>query len=99
MIDPINTSRASETATPLCSSLLLAAGSGIFLAFARNDLAQHDNSVAVHECNPRETLAILERIAHERLLWLKAALGHLIRLERVADPPFSCHRSLFPSSI
>merc|ERR1711957_421327 len=64
-------------------SLLLAAASSIFLALARDDLAQHHHAVAVHEGHPRETLAILESITHEGLLRLEAALCHLVGLQRV----------------
>jgi len=32
-------------------SLLLASSSGILLPFGRNDFAQHDYAVAVHECD------------------------------------------------
>merc|ERR1711957_1039597 len=62
-------------------SLLLAAASSIFLALARDDLAQHHHAVAVHEGHPRETLAVLESVAHEGLLRLEAALCHLIGLQ------------------
>ena len=63
--------------------LLLATTGGLLLALARDDLAQHDNAIAVHEGNAREALAIFERVANQRLLRLKAALRHLVRLQRV----------------
>merc|ERR1712224_46996 len=64
--------------------LLLASGTtGILLPLAGDDLSQHDASVAIHEGNTGETLAILEAVAHKRLLWLEAALGHLVGLEGV----------------
>merc|ERR1712050_47139 len=65
------------------SSLLLASASGLLLALTGDDLAQHHHTVSIHECHARQTLAILEGIAHQGLLWCKAALGHLVRLQRV----------------
>merc|ERR1711939_803144 len=64
-------------------SLLLAAGASISLLLDGGDLAQHDHAVTVHEGDTRETLAVLEAVAHERLLRLEAALGHLVGLKRV----------------
>merc|ERR1712025_225191 len=61
--------------------LFLASLIAFLLAFARNDLAQHHHSVAVHESNTGQSLAILECVAHKWLLWLKAALSHLVRLQ------------------
>merc|ERR1712125_214696 len=66
-----------------CLLLLATRTAGILLPLARNDLAQHNAAVAIHEGNTRETLAILEAVAHERLLWLEAALSHLVALEGV----------------
>merc|ERR1712039_886177 len=63
-------------------SLLLAA-TDILLALAGDDFSKHDDTVAIHEGNARETLAVLEAVAHKWLLWLEAALSHLVRLERV----------------
>merc|ERR1712107_653187 len=63
------------------SLLLATAGAAILLPLAGDDLSQHDATVAIHEGNTGETLAILEAVAHERLLWLEAALGHLVGLE------------------
>merc|ERR1712039_505235 len=63
-------------------SLLLAA-TDILLALTRNYLSEHDDTVAIHEGNAGETLAVLEAVAHKWLLWLEAALSHLVRLERV----------------
>merc|ERR1712129_108532 len=68
---------------PHLLSLLLASGGGLLLALARDDLAQHDDAVAVHEGDPRQALTILEGVAHQGLLWLEAALSHLVGLERV----------------
>merc|ERR550532_2478370 len=65
------------------ASFLLTTGSSILLALAGDDLAQHDDTVAIHECNPRKALAIFKSIAHKGLLGLEAALGHLIRLQGV----------------
>merc|ERR1712050_310258 len=59
-------------------SLFLSTLITLFLPFARNDLAQHNHTIAVHERYTRQTFAILERIANKRLLWLEAALRHLI---------------------
>merc|ERR1712113_1339061 len=64
-------------------SLLLASRGGFFLTLARNNFAKHDNTVAIHECDPRQTLAILEGIANKRLLRSEAALSHLVGLQRV----------------
>jgi len=66
------------------SSLLLASNcSGLLLPLAGDDLSQHDATVSIHEGDSGETLAILETIAHEWLLWLEAALSHLVGLEGV----------------
>merc|ERR1712060_962224 len=64
-------------------SLLLTTCRALLLAFAARDLAQHHDTVAVHECDTRQALAILECIANQWLLWLEGALGHLVRLQRV----------------
>merc|ERR1711976_1145315 len=63
--------------------LLLAAGAALLLALARDHLAKHHYAVAVHESHARQTLAILEGVAHERLLRLEAALSHLVGLKGV----------------
>merc|ERR1711945_26095 len=63
-------------------SLLLAA-TDILLALAGDDFSKHDDTVAIHEGNAGETLTVLEAVAHKWLLWLEAALSHLVRLERV----------------
>merc|ERR1711964_410094 len=75
-----------NTKRPVCgltSSLLLGSTCRVLLPLARDDLAKHHHAVAIHEGNPREALAILEGIADERLLRLEAALGHLVRLQRM----------------
>merc|ERR1719171_2553898 len=64
-------------------SLLLSAGCSLFLPLARHYLTKHNDTVAIHESNTREALAVLERVADERLLRLEGALGHLVRLQRV----------------
>merc|ERR1719409_1769934 len=64
-------------------SLLLATRTSIGLLLDSGNLAQHDDTVAVHERDARKTLAVLEAVAHERLLRLEAALSHLVGLERV----------------
>merc|ERR1712190_194014 len=65
------------------SSLFLAPGSSVLLALAGDNLAQHDDSVAIHEGHAREALAVLEGVAHKRLLGLEAALCHLVGLQGV----------------
>merc|ERR1711920_103115 len=67
------------------SLLLLARLLGGHVGFPDDgdDLAKHDGRVAVKEGNARETLAILERIDHHRLLRAERDLRHLVRLERV----------------
>merc|ERR1712083_449307 len=62
-------------------SFLFAPSSGILLPFARNDFTQHDHTVAIHESDAGQTFAILEGVAHEGLLRLERALGHLVRLQ------------------
>merc|ERR1712154_408764 len=64
-------------------SLLLATGTSLLLALTRDDLSKHYHTVAIHEGHSRQTLAILEGVAHQRLLRLEAALSHLVRLERM----------------
>merc|ERR1712099_89333 len=64
-------------------SLLLATSTTLLLALASNDLAKHHHTDAIHECNTGQALAILEGVAHERLLRHEAALGHLVRLQRM----------------
>merc|ERR1712039_747605 len=70
-------------ATAQQASLLLAASRALLLALARDHLAEHHHAIAIHEGNTRKALAILEGVAHERLLWLGAALRHLVRLQRM----------------
>merc|ERR1719198_82593 len=53
------------------------------LALAGDDLSEHDNTVAIHEGDTGEALAVLEGVAHEGLLRLEAALSHLVGLEGV----------------
>merc|ERR1719171_2641970 len=64
-------------------SLLLSAGCSLFLPLARHYLTKHNDTVAIHESNTREALAVLERVADKRLLRLEGALRHLVRLQRV----------------
>merc|ERR1712061_455742 len=75
----------SSTATALSTqrSLLLAAGRGLFLALARDHLAKHHHTIAIHEGDAGKALAVLESVAHQRLLGLEAALGHLVGLQRM----------------
>merc|ERR1711920_637743 len=65
------------------SLLLAATARSVFLALARNDLAEHHHAVAIHESDAGEALAILEGVANQGLLRLEAALSHLVRLQRV----------------
>merc|ERR1719263_668764 len=53
------------------------------LLLARDDLAKHDDTVAIHKGHTRKALTVLEGVAHKRLLRCKRALSHLIGLERV----------------
>merc|ERR1719263_2388523 len=48
-----------------------------------HDLSEHHNAVAVEESNARETLAVLERVDHKRLLRGEVHLRHLVGLERM----------------
>merc|ERR1719253_788243 len=48
-----------------------------------HDLSKHDNTVAVHERDAGQTLAVLEGVRDERLLRLEGDLGHLVGLEGV----------------
>merc|ERR1712060_505020 len=64
-------------------SLLLASTSGFLFTLARDDLAQHHYTISIHECHTRQSLAILEGVAHQGLLRCKAALGHFVRFQRV----------------
>ena len=49
----------------------------------RHDLTQHDNTVAIHEGDTGETLAVLEGVSDQRLLRLEGDLGHLVGLQVV----------------
>merc|ERR1719174_1931325 len=64
-------------------SLLLAAGSGLLLPLAGDHLAKHHDTVAVHEGDAGQALAVLESVTHQRLLRLEGTLRHLVRLQRV----------------
>merc|ERR1711870_43464 len=66
-----------------CSLLLATGTAALLLALAGDDLAKHHHTIAIHEGNAREALAILEGVADQWLLWLEAALSHLVRLQRV----------------
>merc|ERR1712186_149091 len=66
-----------------CSLLLATSTATLFLALAGDDLAKHHHTIAIHEGNAREALAILEGVADQWLLRLEAALSHLVRLQRV----------------
>ena len=60
-----NTSRGGRIATRPMRLLLLRA---LDLVRLLHDLSEHHNAVAVEESNARETLAVLERVDHKRLL-------------------------------
>merc|ERR1712150_277524 len=62
-------------------SLFLATSGTFLFTLARDDLPEHDDTVSVHEGDTREAFTIFESVAHQRLLRLEAALGHLIRLQ------------------
>merc|ERR1719221_1004377 len=64
-------------------SLLLPSSGSLSFLLAGDDLSQHDDTVAIHEGNPGQALAILEGVANKRLPRLKTALCHLVGLERV----------------
>ena len=55
----------------------------VLLGDCGDDLAQHDNTVSVHESNTGQTLAVLEGVAHQGLLGRKRALSHLVGLQGV----------------
>merc|ERR1712232_1466287 len=65
-------------ATRYICSFLLASLIAFLLTLARNYFPQHDDTIAIHESNTRQSFAILECVTHKRLLWLEAALCHLV---------------------
>merc|ERR1719359_622599 len=71
--------RITRSKTP--SRLLLLGG--FDLVRLLHDLPKHHHAVAVEESDAGETLAVLERVDHQRLLRGEVHLGHLVRLERV----------------
>merc|ERR1712099_219392 len=75
--------KAAKTIVHNWGSLLLATSSSLLFPLARDDLPKHDDTVAIHESNSRQALAILEGIAHKWLLRLEAALSHLVGLQRM----------------
>merc|ERR1712070_1184214 len=76
-------SKQNLCSTERTDSLLLATLITIGLLLASGHLAKHDNTVAIHEGNTREALAVLEAVANKGLLWLEAALSHLVALQGV----------------
>merc|ERR1712046_239607 len=74
---------ASPRAWRYRSLLLATSGGGLLLPLARHHLSKHHHAVAVHERHAREALAVLEGVAHKRLLRLEGALRHFVGLERV----------------
>merc|ERR1719401_2352123 len=56
---------------------------GLLLLFTRNHFTQHNNTIAIHESDPRETFTILERVANEWLLRLERCFCHLVGLQRM----------------
>merc|ERR1711963_353055 len=65
------------------NSLLLATLVVALLALAAHHLAKHHHTVAIHEGNTGQALAVLEGVANQRLLRLEAALSHLVGLQGV----------------
>merc|ERR1712232_1419850 len=63
--------------------LLAASTCDVVLLRARDNLAKHHHTIAIHEGNTRETLAILECVCDQGLLRLEKALSHFVRLQRV----------------
>merc|ERR1719410_1428949 len=80
---PTASRRCAPSGGAISDSLLLAARGALLLALARDHLAQHDHAVAIHEGDTRQALAVLESVAHQGLLGLEGALGHLVRLQRM----------------
>jgi len=66
-----------------CSLLLTASLITSSSLLTGNDLAQHDNTITIHEGDTRETFTVLESICDQRLLWLERAFSHLVGLQRV----------------
>merc|ERR1719221_2075438 len=62
-------------------SLLLAACTTLLLSLTTHDLAQHHDTIPVHEGNAREAFTILESVTHQWLLRLEGALCHLVGLQ------------------
>merc|ERR1719188_2331685 len=91
---PTASRRCAPSGGAVSDSLLFAARGALLLALARDHLAQHDHAVAVHESDARQTLAILEGVAHQGLLGLEGALGHLVGLERMRVLHFLATRLL-----
>merc|ERR1712182_145 len=77
--DPVR----SRSLSPLRLLFLATSGTCLLLPLARHHLPKHHHAVAIHEGHAREALAVLEGVAHERLLRLERALRHLVRLQRV----------------
>merc|ERR1712028_107833 len=67
----------------LCSLLLGTSLIAFLLALAGHNLSKHHHTVAIHESNAREALAILEGVGNEWLLRLEGAFGHLVGLQGV----------------
>merc|ERR1712066_353709 len=74
---------AAKTCAGARSLLLATTLVALVLPLAGDDLAKHDDAVAVHEGNARQAFAVLESVAHERLLRLERALRHLVGLQGV----------------
>merc|ERR1712087_781265 len=72
-----------EQASDQSNSLLLTTLVGVCFPLAGDDFAKHYNTIAVHEGNAGQTFAVLEGVADQRLLRLKAALGHFVGLQGV----------------
>merc|ERR1711959_807417 len=72
-----------KTAHHLISFLLATGLVTCIRLLTRDDLAQHDHTISIHECNTGEAFAILKCVAHERLLGCEGAFCHLVGLQGV----------------
>jgi len=61
-----------------CLLLLAAFAIALLLPLTIRDFAKHHATIAVHEGNTGKTFTILERVAHQRLLWHEGALRHFV---------------------
>merc|ERR1712190_402075 len=82
----------------LDSFLFPAALVGLILLFTRDHFSEHNPTVALHKCHARQTLAVLEGVAHQWLLRLEGALCHFIGFQRMRFLHFlaTCFLTHFP---